>query len=254
MMLSLSDSGSICDITLVRGLDPELDQQAVSDIRQQIFQPILLDDKPIPGSMMIFRDFWRGDTSNFLFGQTAGAAPDDIPESTQSIDTPDVLSILTAGKIDGNTYTNKYFGLEFTVPGASLSADALKDPRAGMIRLVDATLNSRNRAEAFSLSVIADRISNYPELKSQSAYVGHVSTMVGSRGAKTAHKEFPYIISGTQFMGTILKEPDGVQQEPSHFHGIFSTPMKGYWLTLDITAPTEQQVLKLASSIYFTRH
>jgi len=60
---------------------------------------------------------------------------------------------------------------------------------------------------------------------------------------------FPYVISGAEFTGAILKESDGPNL--SHFRGIFSTVLKGYLLSLDIAATSEDKVLKTASSIEF---
>jgi hypothetical protein len=251
MIVSLSDTGEICDITVAKGLDPKLDKEAITAIRDQLFQPIQLDGKPIPGSMMIFRDFFRGDNTDFLVAETAGAAPDEIPQSANAVDPPDVLALVSAGKIDGGTYSNSYFGLEFTDSDASMTAPALKDPKGSAVRLIDAIAGTPNRANMHSIGLIADRMSAHPSLSSPSNYVEHLSFTIKGADCKMVREEFPYIISGVQFTGAIFQEPDGSKPEPHHFRGIFSTPTKGYWLTLDITAASENQVLKLASSILF---
>lgn len=254
MLVSLSDTGFICDVKVIKSLEPAIDKQAVNTIRQQLFQPIRQGDKPIPGSMMIFRDFWRGDTSDFLIGENAGAAPDEIPASAQAASPPDIVSLLTAGKIDGSTYTNGYFGLEFTAPGASLTAVSLTDPRGTAVRLVDAVSDGHDRAATYTISLIADRLSNYPQLKSPSDYVHQISSRFLAEGVTTSRDVFPYIISDIQFTGMILKEPEASRPGPYHFRGIFSSPLKGFMLSLNITAGTEKQVLRLASSIQFKNH
>src|SRR5207302_982822 len=79
MRLSLSDTGYICGVEVVKGIQPDLDKQAVNAIKGQIFQPILLEGKPIAGVMTIQRDFFRGDTSDTVFSENVDAASDDIP-------------------------------------------------------------------------------------------------------------------------------------------------------------------------------
>ena len=59
-------------------------------IRQQIFQPIRQSGKPVPGFMMIQRDFWRGDTSDILISQNADASPDEIPSDAKLFKALDV--------------------------------------------------------------------------------------------------------------------------------------------------------------------
>jgi hypothetical protein len=68
-------------------------------------------------------------------------------------------------------------------------------------------------------------------------------------GAKTTRDNFQYVISGAEFVGSILQESDG--PTTSHFRGIFSTFMKGYFLSLDVAATSEERVLEIASSIDF---
>jgi hypothetical protein len=50
-------------------------------------------------------------------------------------------------------------------------------------------------------------------------------------------------------MGAILREPEG--PNASHFVGLFTTARKGYFLSVNVTAGSEQQVLKIASSLKF---
>jgi hypothetical protein len=248
MIVSLSDTGYVCDVTIVKELDPEADKDALAAIHNEVFQPIRVDDKPSPGSMMIFRDFWRDDAHTVLAGQNAGAAPDETPEPTNA-DVPDIVSVLAASKIDGDTYTNRYFGVSFTAPGAQLSANPVADPGGDVVRLVDAFAPSQNRSQMFSIGLVAARLAGAPQLKSQSAYIDALVAKLGARGDTQTHGDFPFIISGVQFMGAILKEPEGPKASAYHFRGLFVTPRNGYLLLIDITAATEQQILKLAGSV-----
>ena len=112
---SLSDTGYLCDVSIVKGMEPAIDREARSAIQQQVFQPIKIGDKAIAGSMLVFRDYWRGDNSDLLFGENADAATDEVrSEPTDS----DLSSLLRAAKIDGSRYENPYFGVAFSADGA----------------------------------------------------------------------------------------------------------------------------------------
>src|ERR1700730_3862083 len=66
LLVSLSDTGYVCDVQLLKGIDEALDKQAFEAIQKEIFQPIRQNGKPIPGSMTIQREFWRGNTTDIL--------------------------------------------------------------------------------------------------------------------------------------------------------------------------------------------
>jgi hypothetical protein len=84
MVVSLSDTGYICAVEVVRGIEDKLDKQAVDVMRQQVFQPILLDGKPTAGDMMVQRDFWRADASDTLYSENAGASSSEISLEAKS--------------------------------------------------------------------------------------------------------------------------------------------------------------------------
>ena len=250
VVVSLSDTGYLCDATVVKGISEALDKQAVDAIRQQPFQPIRQDGKAVPGYMTIYRDFWRGDTSDFLISQNADASPDEIPGQARLFKALDVPALVAAGQVDGQSYRNRYFGISFAAPGAAFTAPSAIDDQGRNVRLVEAIVNARNREGMYTISILADRLSNYPTLKSRTEYVQGMSSQLEREGAKSSRGDlFPYVISGAEFTGAILKESDGPNL--SHFRGIFSTVLKGYLLSLDIAATSEDKVLKTASSIEF---
>ena len=122
MLLSLSDTGYLCDVSILKGIEPALDEEAITAIQQQVFQPIKIGDKPVAGSMFDFRDYWRGDNSDRRFGENASAATDEVrSEPTDS----DICSLLNAAKIDGSRYENSYFGVAFSANEAELSTPPL---------------------------------------------------------------------------------------------------------------------------------
>jgi hypothetical protein len=246
MLISLSDTGYVCEVNILKSTDPILNEEATTAIREQVFQPIQLDGKPMAGSMMIYRDFWRGDHSDFLMAENANATPDEIPFEMETSST-DIPRLVSAATIDGTRYRNDYFGITFTANGAELTTPPLAANRGSAIRLVQAVATDSEISNRYALLVSADPISKYPMIKLQSQYLGILSFASEREGAKKSRGDFPFMISGVQFMGAILKQTDGPNQR--HFVGLFTTARKGYFLSLDITAATEQQVLKIASSV-----
>lgn len=249
IQLSLSDTGYLCAVAVVNGITEALDKQAVDAIRQQIFQPIRQGGKPVPGFMMIQRDFWRGDTSDILISQNADASPDEIPSDAKLFKALDVPAIIASGEVEGESYRNQYFGVSFTAQGGAFTAPSAVDQQGRNVRLVDAVVRPQKREGMYTISILADRLSNYPTLKSRTEYVNGISSQVEREGAKRSRDDFPYLISGVEFTCAMLRESDG--PDLSHFRGIFGTVMKGYLLSLDIAATSEDQVLKTASSIEF---
>jgi hypothetical protein len=235
---------------VAKGISEALDKQAVDAIRQQPFQPIRQDGKAVPGYMTIYRDFWRGDTSDLLISQNANANPDQIPADARLFKALDVPALAASGQVEGQKYRNRYFGISFAAPGAAFTAPSAIDDHGRNVRLVDAVVNAQNREGMYAISILADRLSNYPTLKSREEYVQGMKSQLEREGAKSSRGGvFPYMISGVEFTGAILRESDGPNL--SHFRGIFSTVLKGYLVSLDIAATSEDKVLKTASAIEF---
>jgi TonB family protein len=249
--VTLSDTGYICGVKVIKGIEPALDEQAVEAIREELFQPIKEDGKPVPGFMTIQRDFWRGNNSDFSFSENVNASPDEIPAEARLARAVDLPSLIASGEVDGKGYSNTYFGVSFTAQDAIFTAPSEVDNQGRNVRLVDAVVRAQKREDRYAISILADRLSNYPDLKSRKDYVEHMTAQLMGRqtGAKRSRDPFPYVISGIEFVGMILQEPD--ESGTSHFRGMFSTVMKGYILSLDIAATSEQKVLKSASSIEF---
>lgn len=175
VVVSLSDTGNVCAVEVVKGIADALDKQAVDAIRQQPFQPIRQDGKPIPGFMTIQRDFWRGDTSDILVSQNADASPDEISPDAKLVHPLDIASLIASGKVEGQRYWNQYFGVSFTAPRATFTAPSLVDDQGRNVRLVDAVAGAPKREDMYTISILADRLSNYPELKSRTEYVEGIS-------------------------------------------------------------------------------
>jgi hypothetical protein len=136
-------------------------------------------------------------------------------------------------------------------PGAAIQIPAAVDPSGGPSALVNAEAAEQQRANRYSITILAEPLSTRPSLKSVTDYVNSASALAGREGAQSIHEAFAYLISGIEFIGVTLELPDGADFK--HFQGIFTTTMKGYLLTVSVTAASEQRVLDLASAISLTR-
>ena len=247
LQVDLSENGSICDLKIVKSAGAEFDKEALQAISRTLFQPITLEGKPIPGTMLILRDYFRGNSSNTLYAENANAANDEIPPEATIADAPPISVLLIKGKIDGNTYRNDYFGVSFTAPAATLTSPKPKE-NATALRLVDAISETEHRAQVYTLSLLADGISKSLDTKSQTKYVEKLAGTLQSKEVTSVRDPFPFMISDVQFMGIMLKEQDSPNTH--HYRGLFTAARKGYWLTVDVSATTEERILKIASTVH----
>jgi hypothetical protein len=252
LQLDLSDTGAICNVKVVQSEGEEFDKEALSTIRGSLLQAITIDGKPVPGSMFILRDYFRGN-HNMLVAETANATEDTLPPAVPVSNAPSVSALLASGYVNGDNYRNDYFGVSFTAPGATVTIPKPNDG-ATVARLVDALAEADDRAKIYTLSLSADNIANYPGLNSPGDYISSLATALRKQesdvvGVKSdiVRVRFPYSISDIPFMGAILKEQDSPNTH--HYRGLFTAARKGYWLTLDITATTEERILKIASTV-----
>jgi hypothetical protein len=159
----------------------------------------------------------------------------------------DISSVVAAGKVNANRYENAYFGLTLAADDADWKAPSFVNVEGRRARLVDAFSKSAIWEKIYTFSILADLLSNHPQLKSTTQYVRSVRHQLEREGLQTIREEFPIEVSGIPFTGAVLKESyDGGRV---HVRGMYSTFMNGYILTLDVTAPSEERLQQLVSSM-----
>ena len=245
MRVSLSDTGQVCAVELVKGIRDDLDKESLSLMRREVFQPILLGDKPIPGKMLVQRDYWS-DGSGGVYSQNADAFSDEIPPQARLDEAPDIALIAHENLIENDTYKNSYFNISFVAPRARFVPPSL-EAAEGTGRLTEAISTTENSKERYSIAVVADRLTKYPKLSTLGQYLDMVGQQANQRSGWD--NKFPYEISGMQFEGMVFKVSDGL--DSYHYRGVLTTVANGYFLSLDIAATTKEQVLKIASSVEF---
>jgi hypothetical protein len=78
-----------------------------------------------------------------------------------------------------------------------------------------------------SISLSADPTSKYPTLKFVTDYLNILCYGPKRQGAHELRDGFPFVVSGVQFMGAILKQPN-TKKQPL-FIGVFTTARRGYF-------------------------
>lgn len=159
----------------------------------------------------------------------------------------DISSVVAVGKVNANQYENEYFGLTLAADDANWKAPSFVNVEGRRARLVDALSKSHIWEKVYTFSILADLLSNRPLLQSTTQYVRSVRHQMEREGLQTIREEFPIEVSGIRFTGAVLKESD--DRGRIHVRGIYSTFLNGYILSLDVTAPTEERLQQLVSSM-----
>ncbi len=147
----------------------------------------------------------------------------------------DISSVLRAGKVSPNVYENQYFGLTLTVKNAKFKAGSVINAKEKRARLVDAFVDSASWNDRLTISILVDSKLQNPLVQSADQYVRAVRHQFEREGMATVNAETPMDISGVTFIGSILKVRG---QGGEYVRGIYTTFLKGYIFTIDVTAPS----------------
>ena len=159
----------------------------------------------------------------------------------------DISTVVAAGKVNGDIYSNTYFGISLTAPKAQFSAPVSVNIARRNARLVNVTYDSPQGAENYPLGLTADSLNNYGKDMSPIAYICMWRHELEKLDGLTRHREeFPLTISGIPFMGAILKVHDKVNGE--YYRGIYSSFIGGYVVSLDVQSGSESRLQSLLSS------
>jgi hypothetical protein len=159
----------------------------------------------------------------------------------------DISGIVAAGKINGDIYSNTYFGISLTAPKAQFSAPVSVNIGRRNARLVNISYDSPEGAKNYTLGLMAESLKNYDKNMSPTAYVRMWrQELERLDGLTTFRGEFPLTISGIPFMGAVLKVHDKVNGE--YYRGIYSSFIAGYVLSIDVQSGSEDRLQSLLSS------
>lgn len=157
-----------------------------------------------------------------------------------------ISEVSAAGTLKDDKYTNAF--LEFSVK-ASNSTQTLNpsvQTSAQRARLVQIEAKPTTWENTYTFAVIADLLAVNPLTKKPSDYIQALRRSLEHQGFPTVREEFPIKISGLDFTGAVFQEQ--VPNGRKYYRGIYTTFRKGYILTFDVEAPSEEKLNELVTT------
>ncbi len=75
----------------------------------------------------------------------------------------DISSVVAAGKVNNDVYSNAYFGMSLTAPKAKFTAPSLVNIGGRRARLVNIVYNSPQGAMNYTLGLTGESLENFPK-------------------------------------------------------------------------------------------
>jgi len=161
----------------------------------------------------------------------------------------DIKSVIAAGKVVANHYSNEYFGLSVTADNGEIQAPVFVNAEAQRARLMDASSLLKVHPFRYSMGVLVDSCAKNPLIHSLEQYVRAVSHQLTKESVETLEpirEEFPIDISGARFVGTVMKVSIRGQV---YYRGVYATFLNGYIFGLDVKADDTERLQELLISM-----
>ena len=159
----------------------------------------------------------------------------------------DISTVIAAGTVDGSRYTNRYFKLTIDAPNATLALNPLVSPVGARARLLQVQSKQAEWNDRYTFAVLADTLTEYPQLQSPAQYVRSVRHQLEKGGMSTVREEFQITIAGVGFTGAVLQEQ--VPSGQKYYRGLYTTFRSGYILSFDVEAPSEDKLNQVVSRL-----
>jgi hypothetical protein len=158
----------------------------------------------------------------------------------------DISSVVAAGSVKDDVYSNTYLGLTITIPKGQFTAPSLVNVEGRRARLLNVVYDSSEGAKNYTFGLMADSLENYPKNMPLTIYVRSVRHQLEKDGLRTHREEFPLTIAGLQFVGAVLVVFD--KENGTYFRGIYATFLDGYVVSLEVQSGSEERLQQLLSS------
>ena len=166
--------------------------------------------------------------------------------------TKNISAVYAQGKVNGSEYVNEYFGIILSSVGGTFTQGGFVSASGTRTRLIDVQNNAGSWQDKFSIAVLADSLSANPLIRAPEQYVRAVRHQFQKQGMITVTTESTTQISGLSFVHAILKVNETAG---THYQGIYTTFLKGYILSLDVSAATPEKVDQLVTkAVRFKTH
>jgi hypothetical protein len=164
---------------------------------------------------------------------------------------PGISEVTSSSSVNGNSYSNSFFGLSVETLEATFTLNPTVFAQADIARLVQINSKNNNWVDTFTFAVVADSLARHPQLQSPAQYVRSVLQQRVKKHQPVVKEEFPITISGLQFTGTILEEH--LENGRKYYHGLYVTFRRGYILSFDAEASSPDKLNALVQrSVKFT--
>src|SRR5258706_4988209 len=188
---------------------------------------------------------------NFAEARQAKPTTDALShaESCASQTAGDIKSVVAAGKVVANQYSNEYFELSVTADNGEIQAPVFVNAEAQRARLMDASALLKVHPFRYSMGVLVDSCAKNPLIHSLEQYVRAVSHQLTKESVETLEpirEEFPIDISGVRFVGTVMKVSIRGQV---YYRGVYATFLNGYIFGLDVKADDTERLQELLTSM-----
>jgi hypothetical protein len=160
----------------------------------------------------------------------------------------DISTVVAAGRVNGDIYTNTYFGLSLAAPKAHFTVPSYVNTASRVANLVEVVYDSPQGARNYKVTIRVNSRENYPKEMTISDYVGRVRREMEKEGLAIQREKVPVVISSVPFIGVVVK----VLERPNfgYYRGIYSSFMNGYAFSFDVQSPSEERLQEiLASSV-----
>jgi hypothetical protein len=157
----------------------------------------------------------------------------------------DISTVIAAGTVDGSRYTNSYLKLTIDAPNATLALNTVVSPAGVRARLLQVQSKQAEWNDRYTFAVLTDTLTKYPQLLSPAQYVRSVRHQLEKEGLPTVREEFQVTIAGVGFTGAVLQEQ--VPSGQKYYRGIYTTFRRGYILSFDVEASSEDKLHEVVS-------
>jgi hypothetical protein len=158
-----------------------------------------------------------------------------------------ITEVAAAGSINANQYKNSFLGLTVDAPNATLSLNPTVAATAQRARLLQVLSKQPEWEETYTLAVLADLLAVNPLTKSPADYVRTLRQKLNQEGSPTVREEFSISIAGMNFTGAVLQQQ--VPNGRKYYRGIYTTFSRGYIVSLDVEAPSQERLNELVTKL-----
>jgi hypothetical protein len=169
-----------------------------------------------------------------------------IPATQGQAPKSDISTVVAAGKVNGDTYTNTYFGISLTVPKAHFTSSSQLKTVDRAANLVQVVSDAPQGAENYTVTIRAISREVYPKDITITDYAARIRREMERDGLPIKRDGVPVVISGVHFTGVVVL----VLQKPNfgYYRGIYSSFMNGYAVSFDVQCRSEERLQQILSS------